>query len=57
MVNSISQRGAAVKVYFLFDEGRFLMSLKTKIKINAFQILTKTAVKSHEIMLQFIVAS
>lgn len=57
MVNSISQRGAAVKVYFLFDEGHFLMSLKTKIKINAFQILTKTAVKSHEVMLQFIVAS
>lgn len=57
MVNSISQSGASVKVYFLFDEGRFLMSLKTKIKINAFQILTKTAVKSHEVMLQFIVAS
>lgn len=35
----------------------FLMSLKTQLKINVFHILIKTAVKSHEVMLQFIVAS
>lgn len=42
---------------YLMDFIFFLMSLKTQIKINGFHILIKTAVKSHEVMLQFIVAS
>lgn len=55
----LSYKGRAVvqKLCFLFDGLHFLLSLKSQIKINAFYILINTAVKSHEVMLQFTVAS